>query len=430
MRESILQFMTPYQENKLLFACSGGVDSMVLFQILHKANFDIAVVHFNHKTRGEENKKDAALVNEVVINAGRVIHNIDIELHKKEGNFQEQARKQRYMAMEELCRKNAYEYIITAHHQDDQVETVIMNFSRGTDLWGLQGISSKRDNILRPMMHCTKDQIRYFAKQENVPFREDLSNQSLNYRRNILRNQILPQLDQAFPHIGSRILASQKNVSDAIAFLEAQNEVFKETYTSQEGPFYKISKQGFTHPSLIFYQLFLLLRVFDFNKVQCRDLSDNLYNIGKHYYSKNYELYIARKYLVINPKGIKNFMPLDLDSLPMNMRISPYFQLSTKEVHKIGPLTLDPHKIGFPLKCRIWEAGDKILLPGMEGKRKKLKSIFNEMGLSQNEKKHLPLLLDNKYNIIWIPGFRVSSTVLADKSSKKMVEIDCVGISA
>ncbi len=430
MVEKILQFLEPYKGSKMLLACSGGVDSMVLLDILLRASFDIAIVHFNHHLRGEASDKDAALVQDVAAKNKILCHSLSINFDKDQRNFQEVARKKRYKMMDDLCTQFKYQYILTAHHQDDQVETILMNFARGTDLWGLNGISSKRDNILRPMMGFPKAAIRAYASENQVVFREDASNDSNKYRRNIVRNQIIPNLEQAFPNVASRILATKQNVSDALSFIELQHQVFVAKHIVSEGPFIKISKEGFDDPELGYYHLFLALRNYNFNKVQCRDLVASLTNIGAHFHSKSHEVFVGKFDLVVNPRDVNLYKQQTLKEWPTHIKLTEYMSLESKKVDTCHAFTFDAEKVAFPLICRLWEPGDKIKLAGMHGKRKKVKAIFNEMGLAFKQKSVMPILLDKNYEIVWVPGFRVSESVLANPSSKDCRIIELKWINA
>ncbi|MEZ4878949.1 MAG: tRNA lysidine(34) synthetase TilS [Chitinophagales bacterium] len=209
MIDKIKQYIAQYQlferNNKLLVACSGGIDSMVLLYLLKILEYDITVAHCNFNLRGEESNADEQFIidfctkNNIPFLLSRLI------LYKRKNKANNQlksvARKLRYEWFEQLRNENAIDFIVTAHHANDQLETILLNLTKGTGLNGLKGMLPKNNFVVRPLLAITKQEIVAFAHQHKIAFREDSSNASTDYQRNLLRHEVVPVLEKINPNI-------------------------------------------------------------------------------------------------------------------------------------------------------------------------------------------------------------------------------------
>ena len=195
-QQKLVQICRDYQHRKFLLAVSGGVDSMVLAYLFQALGLKFQVAHVNYHFRGEDSNDDQKLVEDFCAKNKMVFHLYDVlEKEKKEmKSLQSWAREIRYRFFKEVREKERLDYLVTAHHLNDQLETFIINLSKASGIKGLSGIPNNENAIIRPLLGFSKEEISAFAEQNNITFREDLSNQKNDYLRNRIRHQVVPQL--------------------------------------------------------------------------------------------------------------------------------------------------------------------------------------------------------------------------------------------
>ena len=211
--------------DKLLLAFSGGVDSLVLADLLHKAGYNIELAHCNFQLRGQEAKDDTAFCENFAKSINTKFHVIyfDTKAYAAEHklSIQMAARELRYNWFKSLKVEHSFDFILTAHHANDNVETVFVNLIRGTGIKGLQGIPEKQNDIVRPLLFATKDEIKDYAIKNKLVFREDSSNQEIKYKRNFIRHQIIPELKKLNP-------ALEETFSTSIQFFKQSEDIVAE----------------------------------------------------------------------------------------------------------------------------------------------------------------------------------------------------------
>ncbi len=185
-------------DDRLLIACSGGVDSVVLVALVVEMRYDFALAHVNHQTRGKHSDGDEAFVKALAEKHKVPFHRVDFHFDQK-GNFQQSARSFRYDWLSKLAKQNNYRWICTAHHLDDQRETFWQKVMRGAGVHGLMGVREKNGQVLRPMLRISKQAIRRFAVELNLPWRDDASNDAITYERNYIRHIVLPHAASMHP---------------------------------------------------------------------------------------------------------------------------------------------------------------------------------------------------------------------------------------
>ena len=190
-------------KDTLLLAVSGGVDSVVLCELCRQAGFDFAIAHCNFQLRGEDSNRDEAFVKSLSEKYGVAFHVISFDTNaiakQKKKSVEEVARDLRYAWFEKERIDNSYNYIVTAHHADDNVETVLMNFFRGTGIKGLHGILPKKNKIIRPLLFVHKKTLQQFATENNLTFVTDYTNEQNDFTRNYFRNELIPTVKKVFP---------------------------------------------------------------------------------------------------------------------------------------------------------------------------------------------------------------------------------------
>lgn len=435
----ILESKIPnFRTAKFLLAVSGGIDSCVMTHLFHfhHLNFDIA--HCNFQLRGEDSDQDMHFVETELItfllkndiNKPKVFtKTFDTRtIQKNSGNSIEMvARDLRYEWFKEF--KPDYDFICTAHHANDNAETLLINLTRGTGYKGLNGISLVNEPFFRPLLLFTSKQILQYAQENKIPYRVDLSNLTNEYHRNKIRNQVIPILEGMNPNL---IHTFQKNIhlfSKQYQFYLEQIQKVKKRILIQEKNFYRIQIDSIfkeQNPEIV---LFEILNEFHFNFSTAQQIYDQLKGeSGKIFYSESHLLVKDRSIIFIySKKDLKPFdsitiaEPEEFEKVGINARISN--NNSDYNFEKNPDIAyLDADRIPFPLIIRSWKEGDYFYPFGMKGK-KKLSDLFVDYKLNLIQKQQVKLLCDQKEpdKIIWIIGLRTSDLFKINDQTKQIL---------
>ncbi|MBL7937408.1 MAG: tRNA lysidine(34) synthetase TilS, partial [Bacteroidia bacterium] len=292
--------------DKLLVAFSGGVDSVVLVDLLHKAGYTIELAHCNFQLRGQEAKDDTVFCENFSksVNAPFHVTYFDTKAYATEHklSIQMAARELRYNWFKALKAEHHFDYILTAHHTNDNIETLFVNLIRGTGIKGLQGIPEKQHDMVRPLLFATKDEIKAYAEKQNLSFREDSSNQEVKYKRNFIRHQIVPELKKLNPAI-------EETIHTSIQFFKQSSEIITE-YAQLK---YQSICKDENHWLYIDIELLLLEKqketlLFEwlynkqFKTSQIQQLTEVLVTedrVGKQFSSTTHQLVVDRKYIIV-----------------------------------------------------------------------------------------------------------------------------------
>lgn len=419
---------------KLLLAVSGGVDSVVLCDLISKVGYNFSIAHCNFQLRGEESDGDESFVRDLAKKYDKEIFVERFETDKvaseKKISIQEAARNLRYgwfsrLAAEEMA------VITTAHHADDNIETVVMNFFRGTGLKGLTGMDSKFP-VYRPLLPFRKQEILNYAKEDNLSYREDSSNASNKYTRNFFRNELLPSIKQVFPSVEENILHNIERLNEVEQVYERAIKEQKERLIEPKGneehiPILKLQKT-FAFRTI----LWEILRERYFTSGQIDEViklmtADN----GSYIASEFYRIIKNRKWLIISKRGedeSNTFFvidPAEKDNWHFEKERLLFERIERSTDFKIPTsqniACLDADKITFPLILRKWKQGDYFYPLGMR-KKKKLSRFFIDQKLSRTAKEKVWVLEMNK-KIIWVVGLRIDDRHKIEPSTKNVLTI-------
>ena len=419
---------------KILLAVSGGKDSMVMTDLFQKAKFNIGIAHFNHSTRAGESDLDEAFVKEFCARNSLQFFStkVDIEalLNTGEGNnFQDIARKYRYQWLEKIRNTQGYDYIATAHHKDDNIETFLYKISRGSGLSGLNGINIKTGKIIRPILNISRQEIDLYVAQNKIDFREDSSNKSDKYSRNFIRHNIIPQFKKFNKNFEQGIAVTMQNIQSANKTLDFLVDNFFRDYIEYTNKWIIIQKKILVklieNKDLIYY----LFSRYKFNFSQVLDILKSLDNTGAKFYNPDYELLIDRKNILIRRK--KNPVTSVFEIVPGLNKIEDEGLLKIEKsdlpeaIDQKNCLYLNADKINFPLKLRKWQAGDKFKPFGLKGKNKKLKHFFADKKLSLFEKDDVFVLLNNDDLCAVIP-YEISYDYRILDKTKEIIKIEWI----
>jgi tRNA(Ile)-lysidine synthase len=412
---------------KILIAISGGLDSTVLTHLLHQLKFNISLAHCNFNLRGTESDSDEKFVQELgqQLNIKTFTTSFNTEAFAKENKLSTQiaARELRYEWFEKLVKENHLDYILTAHHADDNLETFLINLTRGTGLDGLTGIPLINKNIVRPLLAFSRNEIEQYAIQNSIAWREDKSNASTKYIRNKIRHQVVPILKEINPSLldsfqktSSHLQGSQQIIDDAIT-------EFKKKAVTKEKEVIKISVTEFQKVSQPKAYLFEILKGFGFS--EWNDVFQLLSaQSGKFILSKTHRLLKDRNELLLTQISPKNTSDYFIDQ--SNTTISTPVQLIIEDVETVALsekhiIFIDKEKLEFPLTIRKQKEGDIFYPSGMLGK-KKISKFFKDEKFSLIDKENTWLLCSNN-QIVWVIGKRADRRFLANDSTNNILRV-------
>lgn len=414
---------------KLLLATSGGIDSMVLVHLFHQLNYEIAIAHCNFKLRGNESDADENFVIQFAQENQIPFHVISFQTEeyadKNKLSIQLAARKLRYDWFNEVLAKENYDYLLTAHHLDDQLETFLINFTRGTGLEGLTGIPAQNEKIIRPLLPFSREEIEVFAKENTITWREDSSNSSNKYLRNKMRHDIIPLLKELNPSFLSSFQNTLNHLSDSNDFIEEiSNEMYQKAIASNNDAIEIDLIKLLEYKNYKSY-LYQWLKKYDFTSWE------DIYNLvnaqsGKQILSEKYIILKDRDKLIVFPKTEKEkIQEYYLKENEKNLKVP--LNISLCKVDNISNTTnnaifVDEDMIQFPLVIRKKQEGDSFQPSGMKGK-KKLSKYFKDEKYSLIDKEKQWILTSNNA-IVWIIGKRADERFLANKTTQNIIKIE------
>ncbi|MEH1008274.1 tRNA lysidine(34) synthetase TilS [Winogradskyella sp. ECml5-4] len=418
-------------ESKLLIAVSGGIDSVVLTHLCHALGLNFSLAHCNFNLRAEESHKDEAFVLELAeaLDVEVFIQNFDTEAYAKahKRSIQMAARELRYDWFKELAEQLQFDYILTAHHADDNLETFLINFTRGTGLNGLTGIPMIKNNIVRPLLSFSRAQIETFAKKENILWREDASNASRKYLRNKLRHEVVPILKEINPQLLDSFQNTLVNLNDTADIVEESLDAFSKRAIQSIDKFgitYKISEFKKVHnPKAYLYEIFKGYGFTEWNDIV------NLLEAqsGKLVRSNSHRLIKHRDFLILTDLGnsAQSKEALFINELANEIE-TPIGELSFENVEGLfdvskSTIFVDKDVLKFPLEFRLWKEGDIFQPIGMTGKKKISKYLKDEK-VSLVEKENTWILAsDNK--VVWLVGKRADDRFKVTKNTKNIIKV-------
>ncbi len=431
--------------DRILVALSGGVDSMVLAELLRREGYDIAFAHCNFHLRGAESDGDEQFVREYAEKVGvklfvRQFDTIDFVENNKV-SVEMAARELRYAWFNDLI--NANEHILSsesntrpvistersewrnlrfdklalAHHADDQIETFFINLLRGAGIKGLKAMQARNSLYIRPLLWASREEIKSFAIENGIQWREDSTNRDTIYLRNKIRHELMPVFDSIKHDAREKILES-------VNHLAAENQLYRELLKEKisqietvDGVLHSISKRHFDRQLLFEY-----IRIFGFSYSQCESVFAALDGEpGKEFYSNDYQLVVEKDTIEI--------FPIDLErtrhALSQQVAIQPVrtgyaLSLLIKDNDNIAQLDYDT--LHLPLKTRFWQQGDRFRPLGMHG-TKLVSDFFNDLNFTAFQKKTTPILVDSDDNIVWIVGCRIDDRFKITDKTKTIYEI-------
>ena len=419
--------------DKLLLAFSGGVDSVVLANLLKAGGYDFELAHCNFKLRGKESDSDEKFCKDFAKKNKLKVHCVQFNTKafvKKSGtSVQMAARELRYNWFMELAKKNKFSFILTAHHANDNIETLLINLIRGTGINGLKGIPQKQNMIARPLLFASKELITGYAKKNKLNYRNDSSNDEVKYKRNYLRHKIVPGLKKLNPGLENTFMNNIRLFNQSAGVVKQFVKVKRTEMVVETNGLMQIAVKKLLTEESAELLLHEWLSPKGFNSSQTeqmlKSLGENL--SGKLFFSETHKTLIDRDFIFIEKVGgtipDKEFLINGLaDFKKLPFRVDAGLSSSKKIIKekKIAQINFEKH--GFPMKIRKWKAGDKFKPLGMNGFKKISDFLINQK-LNRFEKENIWLLM-SKNDVVWVIGQRLDDRYKINTETKKVLKLE------
>jgi tRNA(Ile)-lysidine synthase len=409
---------------KYLLAVSGGIDSMVMADLFLQQQLEFSVAHCNFQLREEDSNLDEQLVIDWCIknNIDYFIKRVDTKEYcaQHKCSIQVGAREIRYAFFDEICADKNIDFIVTAHHQDDTIETTLFQFFRGTGIKGLTGIPARNQKIIRPLLSYSKQQIVDYAAKFQVAFREDKSNLKQDYSRNKMRLHIIPQLEELYPAFKNNIANNIHRMNEVNEIYLQQIKNYKKKLIEQRGKDFYIPILKLKTISPLATILFELIKEFHFSYEQTLQVLQLLERqTGSFVASQTHQIIKNRNFLIVTEKNtqLSELILMDegntkIETQDFVMKLKS-IRADKFEINKgLKYCAIDAKLIEFPLLLRKWRTGDYLYPFGMT-KKKKLSKVLIDAKIPLHEKETIWVVESNK-KIVWVVGvksdnrFRVS----------------------
>lgn len=448
------------KNQKQLLAVSGGIDSVVLCDLMFHAGYDFVIAHCNFQLRDAESERDEQFVKRLSEKYGKQIlvkrfdtanyatdTKVSIQLAARELRYKwfgEIVNRQLGIDIDELSAEYdvnetlkdihhspfTIRHIITGHHANDNIETLLMNFFKGTGIAGLHGILPLQGKIFRPLLFAKKDELLQYARANSLPHVEDSSNESDKYTRNFFRHHLIPALKERYPNAEDNLLNNIERFTEVEVLYSQSVEQHKKNLLEAKGneihiPVLKLLK---TQPLNTI--VFEIIKEYGFSVSQVQEIVKLLdSDSGKYVSSSSYRIIKNRSWLIISPvqaTEADNILIEETDRKVVfkdgELRFETIENTSNFQIPATANIAaVDYAEISFPLLLRRWKQGDYFYPLGMK-KKKKLSRFFSDQKLSKTEKENIWILeMDKK--IVWIAGHRIDDRFKIKAGTNKILKI-------
>lgn len=417
--------------DRLLLAVSGGVDSVVLTELIRRAGYPFGLAHVNFQLRGAESDRDAGFVRELAETLGVPFHYTQVDTRSVAAQHgwstQIAARNLRYDWFETIREQKGYDWILTAHHLTDSLETVLLNLVRGTGLAGIRGILPHNGRICRPLLGFNREELLDFAGQNAITWVEDSSNAATDYARNRLRHDVLPVLKELNPGL-------EKTFRDSLDRLSATDRWFQEMLAPlhrQVRGTRRIEAVWLEQQPEPLLLLSELLRPYGFRYRQTVDLYENpARQPGRYYFSGTHRLLWDRGAWLLDE--LPAFSPTFRIEEETPRFATPGFSLLFDRLPRTaffadvmpGVAWFDADRLQFPLTLRPWQPGDRFCPLGMKGRSQKISDYLVDQKIPRNEKNSV-YVLESNHEIAWIVGRRADERFKITENTKGIIRVTC-----
>ena len=417
-------------ESRVVVGLSGGSDSVCLARILDKLGYEVVAAHCNFHLRGEESMRDEQFVVSLCQQMGWNLHQEDFDTaayaRQKGISIEMAAREYRYDWFKRLKEEVGAEAIAVGHHQDDNVETLLLNLTRGTGIKGLCGMQPKNGDVVRPLLCLTRKDILIYLEDVHQTYVTDHTNLEDDFARNKVRLDVLPLLETINQGAMKNLASTQENLTEVMKVYQQamQDAIAKSVEQKENGEIHIDIQKLQTLPSPISL-LHEVLSPLGFNKAQLKDLLSALNESGKIFKAGDRRVLVDRQHIIVEGNQTLNAQ------LPnFNFTIVPIEELHIEKDPNFAYLDADKLSISFvsqlltdnsqrstDITIRTPKEGDTFAPFGMGGKRKLLSDFLTDLKLSLFEKERQPLLIVGN-EIAWVIGRRSSELYRVDETTK------------
>lgn len=427
-----LQNLVPNPETSTyLLAVSGGADSMVLAHIFNDLGFQFQVAHINYKLRGEDSDLDQKVVQDFCKkkNIKFNVYEVSQKDNKPVNSIQLWARELRYDFFKEIREKENLDFLVTAHHLNDQLETFIINLSKAAGINGLAGIPANDNNILRPLLPFSKEEIYAFAKEHHIEYREDLSNQKNDYLRNKIRHEIVPKLRETNSHFLENFKKSSLYLNRTKDFVQQQIQEIENRISIFNKHYKVLSKEQLAREST--FVKFEILKKYGFNQegeIAKIFTAEN----GSIFFSKDYQLLVNYGELVLQKLDEKFHLNITEEEIVLLEKFDfsenqkainlENIMESIEEIDIEFNWHFDAEKIRFPLQLRRQKTGDEFYPSGFSGK-KKVSKFFRDEKISNLARQKIWILTDSENTVLGVIPYRQDRRYAGSEKSGYILRI-------
>lgn len=417
---------------KILLAVSGGKDSMLMLDLFFRAGFNFVVAHCNFQLRPLDSDGDEAFVRqyceEKTIPFFVKRFETKKEAEAKGVSTQMIARDLRYAWFEELRQHLSCDYIATAHHLNDAVETLFLNITKGTGPKGLRSIPAKQGHIIRPLMFAGSGELAHYVALNQIQWREDVSNQTVDYQRNKIRHEVIPVLKEINPSLEETVARNISRFQDLAGIFEERLAVFEADVVSKEGESVEIDSlklKAFTGHALLLEEF---LKPYGFNYAQVNDILHA--GPGKIFQSAGYVLEAGRVSWLLSPQSARLSEEIVISKQDHEV-VFVHGKLQLEQLSRLpeaGELKekekafLDVDKLEFPLVLRVWKTGDAFRPFGMKG-NKKVSDYLIDHKIDSFDKNKQYVLCDQS-GIVWLVGQRIDDRCRISEKTLSVLKVE------
>ncbi len=421
------------EQQRVMLALSGGVDSVVMTDLFCMSGYSCMVLHCNFGLRGAESDGDESFVRSLAANYELPVFVKKFETsayaEDKGISIQMAARELRYQWFSEMAVHQHVEVIATAHNLNDSVETLLLNMSRGTGIRGLTGIPVRNGRYVRPLLFATRTEILDYSRLHHLRYREDSSNSSIKYQRNKVRHELIPLFEEINPGFIRTMGENIKRFEDSHVIYRERVEQEKERLFSEKGTHVEVDLEGLRDLQPLGSWLYELFNEYGFSMDQCLNIEKILNSpSGKQFISPTYRLFKDREKLLLFETKDAAFERYYIDS-PGNTATLPFaMDIEVLPREEINTFPDDPNialidfdRLSFPLMLRKWQHGDYFFPLGMD-QMKKVSDFFIDNKIPVPVKKNTWILTSGS-KIVWIVGQRIDHRFRITESTRQVLKL-------
>jgi len=419
---------------RILVAVSGGVDSVVLAHLCKTEGISFSIAHCNFNLRGEESDLDQEFVEKLSeeLEVSLFLQSFDTadQAKKRASSIQVTARDLRYEWFKELLDKHKFDYLFTAHHFNDKIETTIFNLLRGTGIPGLRSMKFQNNRIIRPLIEFSKQDIEFYAVVNGFSWREDQSNKKDKYTRNYIRHHVIPHFDKIHESWESSLKVTYEKLEQTENVLNKLSEELV-----QELEHGKLSYEEVLSFSIEPIILDKALKGFGFSYVQSKKIFQALREEKSsiEFLSSTHKISLERGAFYLLEGSTLNWEKTEINRQEEEISFGTWkitSRINDRKTFKFKSDKLkayfDVSKVAFPLSVDSWKEGDTFSPFGMKGRKKKVSDFFIDEKIPRHEKEKIPIIKDANETILWVAGYRQSEKFIVNHLTEEVLILQLI----